>query len=388
MRPLTLLATLTVLSAVTTFGVAPVIAGAALSTVLETPSAPSGFRVAVFASGLAAPRAMAIDPAGTLLTSIPIEGRIVALVDRRGQGIADRVVTVASNLRLPHGLAFARGRLYVAETGRVLSFRYDPATLTVSDSSIVVDHLPAGGHHWTRTVAFGPDGDLYVAIGSSCDICRERDARRAAIVRYAFDGSRERIFATGLRNPVGLAFHPESGTLWTTVNERDWPGGAAPPDYVTAVKEGASYGWPDCFVQNGTSMNDPEFRGHGDCGKVTLPTLEIPPHSAPLGLAFYTGRQFPPSFRGSLFVALHGSRAGLTPAGDKIIRVRLDAERVIGIEDFSTQWRTDTRIVGRPVDIVVGRDGSLYVSDDHAGRIYLVTFGPGGRAVSKSSPMK
>ena len=125
--------------------------------------------------------------------------------------------------------------------------------------------------------------------------------------------------------------------------------------------------------------NDPEFREHGDCRKFVLPTLALPPHSAPLGLAFYTGRQFPASFHGNLFVALHGSRRGLPSAGYKIVRVRLDADRVVGIEDFSSRWRVGTRIVGRPVDIVVSRDGSLYVSDDEAGRIYVVTFGADGR---------
>jgi len=322
---------------------------------------------------------MAIDPTGALLTSIPSEGRIVALVDRRGQGVAQQVVTVVGNLHLPHGLAFKAGRLYVAETGRVLSFRYDTATLTARDPTVLIDRLPAGGHHWTRTIALGPDGDVFVAIGSSCDICREQDARRAAIVRYAFDGSRERIFASGLRNPVGLAFQPRTGALWTTVNERDWQGVGAPADYMTAVKEGASYGWPDCFARNGTFANDPEFRGHGDCRNLAPPTLELPPHSAPLGLAFYTGRQFPASFHGNVFVALHGSRRGLPSAGYKIVRVRLDADRVVGIEDFSTQWQVGTRIIGRPVDIVVSQDGSLYVSDDHAGRIYVVTFRPEAR---------
>ena len=338
------------------------------------PSVAAGFRIDVFAAGLGAPRALAIDPSGTLLTSISAEGRIVALPDRRGRGVADDVVTVARDLQLPHGLAFHRGLLHVAETGRVLRFRWDPVTLTAREPTVVVDGLPAGAHHWTRTIAFGPDGSLYVAVGSSCDICREEDRRRAAIVRYDAEGSRERIVARGLRNPVGLAFHPKTGTLWTTVNERDWRDGRAPPDFITSINEGASYGWPDCYVQDGTFRADPQFRGDGGCRGFTTPTLELPPHSAPLGLVFYTGRQFPSAFQGSLLVALHGSRAGLPRAGYKIVRITTKGGRAVSIEDFSVWWNRDVGTIGRPVDMVVGRDGALYVSDDHAGRIYRVSY--------------
>ena len=339
------------------------------------PSVPSGFRIAVFATQLGKPRGLAIDPVGTLLASIPNEGRVVALPDRGRRGVADDPITVAHDLHLPHGLAFHRGALYVAETGRVRRFRWDPAGLTASDAKVVVDGFPAGEWHWTRTVAVGPDGNLYLAIGSTCDVCRERDARRAAIVRYGSDGGNERLVASGLRNPVGLAFEPRTGTLWTAVNERDWKSGGAPPDYVTAIKDGASYGWPDCYALNGTFTPDPEFRGTPECRGFTTPTLELPPHSAPLGLAFYTGRQFPASYRGNLFVALHGSRPELPRAGYKIIRLVIDANRVVGVEDFSIWWNADRGTLGRPVDMVVGRDGALYVSDDHAGRIYRVTWG-------------
>lgn len=334
---------------------------------------PPGFDVQMVADGLGAPRALAVDPAGAVLVSLPAAGRVLAL-PAAGRAARRQPMLVAEGLDRPHGLAFRGGALYVAETGRVLRFRYDATTRLASDPAVVVAGLPPGGHHWTRSIAFGPDGRLYVAVGSSCDICRERDPRRAAIVAHAPDGSGERLFASGLRNPVGLAFHPETGRLWTTVNERDWRGGGAPPDYVTEVLEGAAYGWPDCFAERGVFAPDPEFAGDRRCAGLRPPTLELPAHSAPLGLAFYTGRAFPPAYRGNLFVALHGSRPGLPAEGYKVIRVTFAGGRPSGVEDFITGWRAGDDVRGRPVDVITGADGALYVSDDHGGRIYRVVF--------------
>jgi glucose/arabinose dehydrogenase len=336
-------------------------------------SLPPGFTADVFVAGLGPARALAVDPAGTLIVSIPSQGKVVALADR-GAGQAVRTVTVAEGLNLPYGLAFRHGDLYVAETGRILRFRYDATTLVARDPAVVVADLPVGAHHWTRGIAFGPDGALYVSVGSSCDICREADRRRASIVRYKADGSGERLFATGLRNPVGLAFHPRSGALWTTVNERDWRRGGAPPDYVTEVYPDGAYGWPDCFAERGMFVGDPELQDRRDCQGLRLPTFEVPAHSAPLGLAFYSGTAFPPPYRESLFVTLHGSRPELPPAGYKLVRVVFRGGRPVDIEDFATGWRRDDRVWGRPVDIVAGRDGALYVSDDHGGRIVRIAF--------------
>jgi glucose/arabinose dehydrogenase len=334
---------------------------------------PAGFAADVFADGLGAPRALAVDSAGTLLVSIPSQGKVVAL-DDRAAGHPARPVVVADGLDLPHGLAFRHGRLYVAETGRILQFRYDATRRRARDPAVVVAGLPAGEHHWTRGIAFGPDGGLYVSIGSSCDVCREADRRRASIVRYEADGSGERLFATGLRNPVGLAFHPRTGTLWTTINERDWRKGGAPPDYVTEVFAGSAYGWPDCYVERGRFVPDPELPDLRDCRGFTPPTFEVPAHSAPLGLTFYSGSPFPAPYRETLFVAMHGSRPGLPSAGYKVARVVFQGGRPVGIEDFATGWRRDDRVWGRPVDVVTGRDGALYVSDDHGGRIIRIAF--------------
>jgi len=324
------------------------VAGGARAAPESRLTLPSGFRIEEFASGFGPTRFMTIDPTGTLLVSTPGRGRVVALPDRNRDGRADTVVTVAEGLELPHGLAFKDGQLYVAETGRVRRFRYDPATLKASDPTVVVPNLPPGGGHWTRTIAFGRDGRLYVSVGSSCNVCTERDPRRAAITRYNADGSGEARFATGLRNAVGLAFHPETGELWATVNERDWRGDDLPPDYITEVKDGAFYGWPDCFAVGGRAVVDRGANGSAErCGRMTLPTIEIQGHSAPLGLAFYTGAEFPPAYRGSLFVAYHGSWNRSVPTGYKVVRVPFKGGRPSGpVEDFATGWREGGSVRG------------------------------------------
>jgi glucose/arabinose dehydrogenase len=334
---------------------------------------PPGFAIDVFADGVGSVRLMALDPAGTLLVSEPADGRVIALPDTNGDARADAALTVVEGLDKPHGLAFRDGALYVAETGRVLRFRYDPASMKATGQTVVVPGLPKGERHWTRTVVFGPDGFMYVSVGSSCNVCRERDKRRAAVVRYNADGSGETIFASGLRNAVGLAFHPTAGVLWATVNERDWRGDDAPSEYVTEVKPGAFYGWPDCMAVAGELKPDTRFDRNARCDGVTRSTREVQAHSAPIGIAFYTGTQFPPEYRGSAFVAYRGSWNRTIPTGYKVVVVRFRDGRPANVEDFVTGWLEGASSWGRPVDVIVGRDGALYVSDQGAGRIYRVS---------------
>jgi glucose/arabinose dehydrogenase len=257
----------------------------------------------------------------------------------------------------------------------VQRFAYDPATMKATQPTLLT-RLPSGGGHWTRTVVFGPDGLMYVSVGSSCNVCRESDKRRAAVLRFNADGLGETIFASGLRNAVGLAFHPTTGVLWATVNERDWRGDDVPPDYVTEIREGAAHGWPDCMTVRGRVITDTSFAKGARCDKVTPPTVEIQAHSAPIGLAFYTGTQFPEEYRGSLFVAYRGSWNRSLPTGYKIVRIRLRDGQPPAVEDFATGWLEGTSAWGRPVDLVVGRDGALYLSDQGAGRIYRITHRP------------
>ncbi len=335
---------------------------------------PPGFAIDVFADKAGSVRFMAVDPAGTLLVSEPSSGRVLALPDRDGDGKADAVKVVVTGLDQPHGLAFRDGALTIAETSRVQRFAYDPGAMTASRPTLLA-RLPSGGGHWTRTVVYGPDGAMYVSVGSSCNVCRESDPRRAAILRYDPDGSGERLFSTGLRNAVGLAIHPRTGALWATVNERDWRGDDVPPDYVTEVRDGSRHGWPDCMTVRGRVMVDTSFIKSARCDDVVPPTVEIQAHSAPIGLAFYTGSRFPEEYRGNLFVAYRGSWNRTVPTGYKIVRIRFHDGHPAGApEDFATGWLEGTSAWGRPVDLVMGRDGALYLSDQGAGRIYRIAY--------------
>ena len=338
---------------------------------------PAGFEMRIFARGLFGPRFMTIGPDRELYVSIPRVGWVVRLSDNDGDGKADRVSRVVEGLDRPHGLAFFQGKLYVAGTEkiwRVDSFRggRDEAAKTTT----IVDKLPNGGRgHWTRTILFGSDGKLYVSIGSSCNVCQEKDPRRAAIVRYNPDGSGEEIFAAGLRNSVGIAWHPATRELWGTDNGRDWLGDDHPPEEANVIRQGKNYGWPHCF---GNRIPDPDFGAQARCEKTEPPVVTFPAHSAPLGLAFYTGKQFPPEYQGDFFVALHGSWNRSTKIGYKVVRVRLDRGEPKQAEDFATGWlrhEKDRDVVwGRPVDLAVAPDGSLFLSDDHAGLIYRVSY--------------
>ena len=332
---------------------------------------PPGFQVDVFAAPLASARFMTLDPAGTLLVSLPRQGRVVALPDDNRDGRADATLTVVDGLELPHGLAFHDGHLYVAEGGAVKRFRYDAANRKASEGRVIVPNLPAGGNHWTRTVVFARDGGMFVAVGSSCNVCEERDRRRAAITRYNADGSGDTLFATGLRNAVGLAVHPGTGALWATVNERDWRGDDLPPDYVTTVERGRFYGWPPCFAAGGRVVPDPDVKTGADrCASMALPALEIQAHSAPLGLAFYTARQFPAEYHGNLFVAYHGSWNRSVPTGYKVVRIPFADGKPGRPQDFATGW-IHGGLPGRPVDVLVAPDGALFIS---AEAIYRVTY--------------
>jgi len=331
---------------------------------------PPGFRVEVFATGLGGPRFMAWSPSGDLTVSIPRRGQVVLLPDRDRDGRADRSVVFASDLDRPHGLAWRDGWLYVAETGRVVRLRDADGDGRADRQEVVVADLPAGGGHWTRTLTFGPDGKMYVSVGSSCNVCEEADSRRAAILQFNADGSGGRIFARGIRNAVGLTWHPGTGRLWATNNGRDWLGDDLPPDTVITATDGAHYGWPHCHAGD---LPDPDFPREGFCPKTAPPAVKIQAHSAPLGLTFYTGTQFPQEYRGNLFVALHGSWNRSVPVGYKVVRVRLGGAAPV-VEDFATGWLAGSRYWGRPVDLAVAPDGALFLSDDGLGVVYRITY--------------
>jgi glucose/arabinose dehydrogenase len=331
---------------------------------------PSGFSVNLFAHGLSGPRFLALGPGGAVYATLSGAGRIVRFVDATGDGVAKSVVTVLSGLANPSGIAFRGDTLYFAQETMVE--RVDPGASPVP----IVMGLPPGGHN-TRTIAFGPDNLLYVAVGSSCNICDDAPPR-AAVTRYALNGSNAHTFATGLRNSVGLAFNPATGELWANNNDRDDIGGSdkattdnLPPEHLNILKDGKWYGWPQCYLPG---KPNPEYAG-ADCSGVEPPALTVQAHSAPLGLAFYMGTMFPADYRGDAFMTYHGSWNRQAKTGYKVVRVHVHAGRPTAAEDFVTGWLEGQSPWGRPVAVLVAADGALLVSDDTGGRIWRVTYG-------------
>jgi len=334
---------------------------------------PAGFGISVFESGLRDPRMMAVGPDGQLYVAERGAGRIVRLPDRDSDGVSDGLEVVFSGLNAPSSIAFyADGSLYVGETTRVVRLSEPDADGAFTLREVIVDGLPSGGHS-TRTVLFSPDyAWLFVSVGSSCNVCLESDARRATIVRYTPEGQDETIFAVGLRNAVGITFRPGTDELWATNNGRDWLGDDSPPETVYWVREGSDAGWPRCHAGR---IIDPDHGRPGDCDGVAVPEVELQAHSAPLGLVFYDGEQFPEEYRGSLFVAFHGSWNRSTPTGYKVVRVPMDGGSPGVVTDFAAGWlRSIGARWGRPVDVVVGVEGSLFVSDDAGGVIYRIFY--------------
>jgi glucose/arabinose dehydrogenase len=335
---------------------------------------PPGFAISTFVQDLRDPRMMALGPDDQLYVAERGAGRIVRLPDLDGDGLADGAEVVADGLNAPSSIAFYEdGSLYVGETTRVLRLSAPDEHGVFQKQEVIVDGLPTGGHN-TRTVLFSPDwSTLFVSVGSSCNVCIEKDERRATIVRYDPDGSRERVYARGLRNAVGITFRPGTAELWATNNGRDWLGDDQPPETVYLVQEGIDAGWPTCHSGR---IVDPDYGSPSACNGVLAPAVEMQAHSAPLGLTFYAGQQFPEEYRGDMFVAFHGSWNRTVPTGYKIVRIPMrDGAGPGPVQDFATGWlRTDGSNWGRPVDVLTAADGSLFISDDSGGTIYRIFY--------------
>ena len=340
---------------------------------------PDGVHIAVYAE-VDGPRMLTFSPGGVLLVSESGEGKVAALPDSRHTGKAEREVVILKGLNEPHGIGFYGGKLYVAENDKVRSYDWDEANLRATNPKNIAD-LPSGGGHSTRSLVFHGN-KLYVSAGSSCNACIEKDSRRAAVMEMNPDGSGQKIFAKGLRNAVGVAVNPKTDTVWVTVNGRDWLGDDLPPEVIFDLgQNGGDFGWPYCY---GDHIPDPNFTKAGDnrCQSVIGPKVQMQAHSAPLGLAFYQGSMFPPEYRNNIFVAFHGSWNRAVPTGYKVVRVKVDdrGQPVGGPQDFITGFLAPGepkkgRWMGRPVGIVFGGDGSMYVSDDSGDKIYRVTYG-------------
>jgi glucose/arabinose dehydrogenase len=336
---------------------------------------PDGFGVSLYATQLPNARFLRFTAAGDLLVSMPRSGRVSILErDADGDGRADAVRTLLEGLDRPHGLDFHDGWLFVAEGSAIARVRYDTsARRTNGDVERVVTGLPAGGNHWTRTVRFGPDGWMYVSVGSSCNVCVEDDPRRAAMLRMRPDGSGAEVFATGLRNSVGFDWQPGTGDLYATDNGRDLLGDDIPPCELNRVVRGGFYGWPFAW---GERQPDPDLgKGHEqEIARSLPPAHSFRAHNAPLGITFVRAPDAPAALRGAALVALHGSWNRTRKDGYKVVSLHWSADGSIEERDFLAGFVRDERARGRPVDVAEGPDGAIYVSDDYAGSVYRVAW--------------
>ncbi len=337
---------------------------------------PPGFDVTLWATGVSKARLLRFTPKGDLLVSRTRAGLVTLLgADRNGDGHPDHARTLLEGLDGPHGIDLHDGWLYVAEETTVSRVRFDAASGTRQGAlARVVSGLPAGGNHTTRTLRFGPDGGMYVSIGSSCNVCVEEDRRRAAIVRYEADGRGEQLYATGLRNAVGFTFQPGTGALYATDNGRDLLGDDFPPCELDRVVKGGFYGWP---FANGNRVMDPtEGAGHDAEVAASIPPVHaFRAHNAPLGLTFVEGTSWPAEYRGALLVALHGSWNRSTKDGYQVVALQPQPDGTFREKPFLSGFLSGAEVLGRPVDVAEGPDGAAYVSDDHGGVIWRVAYG-------------
>lgn len=340
------------------------------------PTAPAGFLVNVFARSFKTPRAMAIAPNGDIFLAESGANQVDILRDPQHSGGAQEREVFAANLRRPFGIAFHGDYVYIGNTNGLVRFKYDPKTSKrLGDKEQLMD-LPPGGH-WTRNLAFSADGKhLFIAVGSEGNIETDDPPIRAAVTVCDPDGKNARQYATGLRNPVGLAIEPVSGKLWAVVNERDELGDNLPPDYFTSLTDGGFYGWPYSYIGDNV---DPRVKPQKPdlVAKAIIPDVLLGPHVAPLQFTFYTALQFPEKYRGGAFVAEHGSWNRATRSGYQISFVAFKGgEPSADPEPFLTGFVTDpsgNAVNGRPVGVAVTADGSLLISDDGAGVIYRVS---------------
>ncbi len=337
---------------------------------------PQGFHIAVYTADVPNARSMTLGTKGTLFVGTGSEGKVYAVVDSNRDGKADEVITIASGLSMPNGVAVRNGALYVAEVNRVI--RYDDIEARLKDPPkpvVVNDSFPSETHHGWKFIAFGPDEQLYVPVGAPCNVCGVKDPF-ASIMRMQPDGSNLEVYARGVRNTVGFDWDPRTHDLWFTDNGRDWLGDNLPPDELNhAPRAGMNFGFPHC---HGMDILDPDFGKGYSCSEFTPPALPLGPHVAALGMRFYTGSMFPPEYRNRIFIAEHGSWNRSTPIGYRVMLVRLGKEdRGSPLTVFAQGWLQDTHHWGRPVDVQVMPDGALLVSDDEAGAIYRIIYNGG-----------
>ncbi len=340
----------------------------------RTLTLPVGFEIELILDGLRRPRFMTQGDDGTLYVAEQEAGQVTSSRDNNGDGKLEKQPFVASDLPIVSSLAMTPLGLVAATETQLV--RLNPRSDFSAEKTVLAE-LPSGSRdlfgHRTRTVVLGPDNKLYVSIGSSCDVCEETDPLRGTVTRYNLDGTQPQVWARGLRNSVGIAFRPGTGELWGVDNGRNGLGDTSPPEELNLIEAGADYGWPYC---HGDRVASPEFPNPARCGATRAPNWTFDAHTAPLGLAFYDGLQFPPSYQGDAIVARHGTAASEVSqlSGYDILRVRFKDGRPVAQELLVGGWQTNNAWWGRPVGVLVDRDGSLIISDDGAGRLYRLRY--------------
>jgi glucose/arabinose dehydrogenase len=341
---------------------------------LDRITLPTGFSITLYEDNVPGARTLALGDKGTLFVGTYKEGKVYAVPARlsaqEGNG---EVFVIAEDLQDPHGVAFKDGSLYVAERGRILRFDDIENRLERPPAPVVIYELGLKyAHHGLRVIHFGPDGKLYVSIGVPCNICMPEIDRYGVIIRLDGKGKSE-VFARGIRNSVGYDWHPKTHALWFTDNGRDLLGNDTPPDELNhAPMAGMHFGYPYCHAGE---LPDPVFGLRSHCSDFTGPAQKLGPHVAALGMRFYTGHQFPASYRNRIFIAEHGSWNRNPKLGYRITMVTLAGNDAVTYEPFAEGWLQGNSAWGRPVDVIVAPDGSLLVSDDKRGAIYRISYG-------------
>jgi glucose/arabinose dehydrogenase len=339
---------------------------------------PPGFKAEILVANVPKARSMALGDGGTLFVGTRFgDGTVYAIRDALGEH--PQVTQFVQGLKVPNGVAFRDGALYVAEPQRILRFpQAEQQSAVPRVPEVVVAQLPYKTvlHAW-KYLAFGPDGKLYVPVGAPCNICDEREF--GLILRMNPDGSGREVVARGVRNSVGMSWHPQTGELWFTDNGRDMLGDDVPACELNRMPvAGLNFGFPFC---HGGDLVDPEFGQLGSCADAQAPVQKLGPHVAPLGVRFYTGVMFPAEYRNQVFIAEHGSwnrSKGVARTGYRIALVRLKGNTAVAYETFAEGWLDGDKVLGRPVDLLVAPDGSLLVSDDERGAIYRISYQPSG----------
>lgn len=357
---------------------------------------PAGFEISIFAKLEDAPRMMAFDKNGALFVSLSKSNQIIMLPDTNKDGLSEAPVLISNKLNAPHGLTFVGDDLLVANQDGIV--KLTKTNNGWSKPQPFITGLPSGGHSF-KTIKISPDNFLYINIGSSCNVCVEDDPVRATILRYTLEGkpagglevlgrhtALAPIWASGLRNSQSFAWHPKTGSMYATNNGSDMRSSTKngkvddelPPEHFNKIEAGKHYGWPYCWGRAGNTnqqIQDQNFLGPDNfCASTSPPALTFASHSTPIGLTFLDKSTFPLDYQHDAIVALHGSWNRQQLSGYKLVRVKFNSETPVEVADFATGWLNNNQAWGRPVDVAVGPDGALYVTDDRSGYIYIIKY--------------